>query len=303
MSYAVGSPRPASYRLGLLGPVSRPLGSLQLPLGCLWGAARHPALLSAGPAGPAPRPPSLPARPGPVASPDLVGARAVHGAPSRPAAPRSSGRSPLVPPRGRGPDLRNGGGAEPPPSAPTVAARPRAAAPPPCARPGALPHGASGGGARGAPRVRAGSLRGSAGLCAGAAGPAAQRASAPPRLGLLGNVVPRGLGPSEGARREPATCVRARACGAGRPGACMARAGADAGSLFSTRESQSCVGASGGPKSAAAPQGRVQDTGCTLVSRNVSAPAVPSSQSMVRRVTEADSPVQGHSVKARLGSK
>lgn len=90
-----------------------------------------------------------------MASPDLVGARAVHGALSRPAAPHSSGRSPLVPPRGRGPDLRNGGGAEPPPSAPTVAARPRAAAPPPCARPGALPHGASGGGARGAPRKRA----------------------------------------------------------------------------------------------------------------------------------------------------
>jgi hypothetical protein len=61
------------------------------------------------------------------------------------------------PPRSRGPDLRNGGGGGCCllPSAPTVTARPRAAAPPPCAHPGALPHGASGGGARGAPRVRA----------------------------------------------------------------------------------------------------------------------------------------------------
>lgn len=223
-----------------MGPFSYPWGAFGAP-------PSTPALpLSPGPAGPtapAPRPPSLPGWPGPVSSPDLVGARAVHGAPSRPAAPRSSGRSPLVPPRGRGPDLRNGGGAEPPPSAPTVAARPRAAAPPPCARPGALPHGASWGGARGALRVRACLRRKTTRFCAGATGTAEPRASALPSLRLLGNVVLCGLSLSEGARREPATCVRAGACGAGRAGACMARAGAIADSPFSTRETRSCVGA------------------------------------------------------------
>lgn len=197
-----------------MGPFSYPWGAFGAP-------PSTPALpLSPGPAGPtapAPRPPSFPGWPGPVSSPDLVGARAVHGAPSRPAAPRSSGRSPLVPPRGRGPDLRNGGGAEPPPSAPTVAARPRAAAPPPCARPGALPHGASWGGARGALRVRACLRRKNTGLCAGATGTAEPRASAPDSKPSGKCSPPRSLA----FRRRAEGASHVRACGC----TCRARRG------------------------------------------------------------------------------
>lgn len=126
-------------------------------MGCLWGDPQHPGSPLK----------SQPGRPGTPASlaPGLARPHSLTRFRRRPrcswrpvparCAPLLRKVTPLVPPRSRGPDLRNGGGAEPPPSAPTVAARPRASAPPPCARPGALPHGASGGGARGAPRVRA----------------------------------------------------------------------------------------------------------------------------------------------------
>lgn len=91
-----------------------------------------------------------------ASSPDLVGARVVHGGGARRPGPPGSlpppeGHRPRRPPHSRGPDLRNGGGRAA--SSPQRQRSPRAPAPapPPCARPGALPHGASGGGARGAP--------------------------------------------------------------------------------------------------------------------------------------------------------
>lgn len=166
-------------------------------------SARHPGLPRYGP-GPVPQPhpiSSAPAlfmapRPGPLRPAPPEG----HSSSLPAAAARicaTAAALSLLPPRQR--SLR----VPAPPRLRPAHARARSRTGPPGAGPGAR-------------RACVPACERNAGLCAGASGTTEECASAPFGLSLLGNAVLCIIWSSEGAGREAATCVRARACSVGR---------------------------------------------------------------------------------------
>lgn len=195
-------------------------------------SARHPGLPRSRP-GPAPQPhpiSSAPAlfmapRPGPLRPAPPEGHRSSLPAAAARICATAAALS-LLPPRQR--SLR----VPAPPRLRPAHARARSRTGPPGAGPGAR-------------RACVPACEKDAGLCAGAARTTETCVSARSSLSLLGNAVLCIIWPSEGARREDS---HVRACACMRCRAFMARAGADAGFPFSTRESWFCVGACEGGK-------------------------------------------------------